>query len=120
MFDNINNNKSSNLKNNNFKYILFALLLNFVIFFLIFMQESFLIIFDNITAYIFVHQLDLANYTDFLFQENIIQDFIKKNIESFYTDLDNYLGSEHYITQKNLRTINFSFEKNGVSQNFKY
>jgi|GEM_PF-5203295 hypothetical protein len=120
MFDNINNTKSSNLKNNNFKYILFALLLNFVIFFLIFMQESFLLIFDDITNFFIVHHLDLGRFTDTLFGEGIIQNFIEKKTTLFYNNLDTYLGSEHYIKQSTLRAISDSFKKNNVAPNFEF
>ena len=118
MFDNINNTKASNIKNNNFKYILFALLLNFVVFFLIFMQESFLIIFDEITYFFIVHDLDLASVTDRLFANDVIKKFIDDNAKLYYSMLDNYLGSEHYIRQDNLRKIYLQWkEQSFPSQN---
>ncbi len=120
MFDNINNTKASNIKNNNFKYILFALLLNFVVFFLIFMQESFLIIFDEITYFFIVHDLDLASVTDRLFANDVIKKFIDDNAKLYYSMLDNYLGSEHYIRQDNLRKIYNTFNENGLTPNFKF
>ncbi|MCP4116575.1 MAG: hypothetical protein GY737_14435 [Desulfobacteraceae bacterium] len=118
MFDNINNTKSSNLKNNNFKYVLFALLLNFVIFFLIFVQESFLIIFDQLSYYLFVDVRDLASYVFTIFVDGTMKNFLFDTFKDYYINLDSYLGSEHYIKQSKLRKIAIGFMKNKVNPNF--
>jgi hypothetical protein len=119
MFDNINNNKALNLKNNNFKYILFALLLNFVVFFLIFMQESFLLIFDSISNFIMLDPSDLMTLTDRFLSSGVIQELIRESFSEYYKGLNNYLGSEHYIKRTTFMTIVDSFDSFDIAPNFK-
>lgn len=63
IFDEINFNITTNLKNNNFKFLIFGFLFNILIFFLILMQESFIIFFDKLVLQLFMENFTITNPT---------------------------------------------------------
>lgn len=62
IFDEINFNVTTNLKNNNFKFLIFGFLFNILIFFLILMQESFIIFFDKLVLQFFMENFTIQNF----------------------------------------------------------
>jgi hypothetical protein len=118
MFDSINNTKSSNVKNNNFKYILFALLLNFVVFFLVFVQESFLLMFDDIANLVVRSEIDLADLLDRTFSDGTMAKLLNISKQNHSIRLDTYLGSNDFLKRDVLIKTGEVFELNKISEAF--